>query len=96
MKREWKKVHTKAKAFQQLFDLAGVRHEERWKTEAEDEIVGNLLALRDFLNLSQIQALSRVLHCYRVLLSGEWVAESDHGTAEEAAARVHYLNGGKS
>jgi hypothetical protein len=26
---------------------------------------------------------------------GEWQAESDYGTKEEAAARVHYLNGGK-
>ena len=26
--------------------------------------------------------------------NGEWVAESDWGSPEEAAARVHYLNGG--
>ena len=26
---------------------------------------------------------------------GEWQPESDHGTKEDAAARVHYLNGGK-
>lgn len=26
---------------------------------------------------------------------GEWIAESDWGSAEEAAERVHYLNGGK-
>ena len=26
---------------------------------------------------------------------GAWHAESDHGTPSEAAARVHYLNGGK-
>ena len=26
---------------------------------------------------------------------GMWHSESDHGTPEEAAARVHYLNGGK-
>lgn len=26
----------------------------------------------------------------------EWIAESDHSTSEKAAARVHYLNGGKS
>jgi hypothetical protein len=26
---------------------------------------------------------------------GEWQSESDYGTKEEAAARVHYLNGGK-
>lgn len=26
--------------------------------------------------------------------AGECVTESDHGSAEEAAARVHYLNGG--
>ena len=25
---------------------------------------------------------------------GEWIAESDWGSAEEAAERVHYLNGG--
>jgi hypothetical protein len=25
---------------------------------------------------------------------GKWVAESDHSNAEEAAKRVHYLNGG--
>lgn len=25
---------------------------------------------------------------------GDWMPESDHPTAEEAAARVHYLNGG--
>lgn len=25
---------------------------------------------------------------------GKWESESDHGTADEAAARVHYLNGG--
>lgn len=25
-----------------------------------------------------------------------WVAESDHSTAEDAAKRVHYLNGGDS
>lgn len=25
----------------------------------------------------------------------QWIPESDHGTAEEAAKRVHYLNGGK-
>ncbi len=27
--------------------------------------------------------------------SGNWHPESDHNTREEAAARVHYLNGGK-
>lgn len=27
--------------------------------------------------------------------SGKWQPESDHGTAKEAADRVHYLNGGK-
>jgi hypothetical protein len=26
--------------------------------------------------------------------NGEWVPESDHDTDEEAAERVHYLNGG--
>lgn len=26
---------------------------------------------------------------------GEWMSESDHPTSEEAAKRVHYLNGGK-
>ena len=26
---------------------------------------------------------------------GKWVPESDHDTSEEAAGRVHYLNGGK-
>jgi len=25
---------------------------------------------------------------------GEWQPESDHGSTSEAAARVHYLNGG--
>lgn len=25
--------------------------------------------------------------------AGKWEAESDHGSREEAAARVHYLNG---
>ena len=25
---------------------------------------------------------------------GEWIPESDHTTTEDAAARVHYLNGG--
>lgn len=28
--------------------------------------------------------------------AGEWVPESDCDTAEEAAARVHYLNGGNA
>lgn len=35
--------------------------------------------------------------CYTVGFyspNGEWHPESDHDTAEEAAARVHYLNGG--
>jgi hypothetical protein len=27
--------------------------------------------------------------------SGKWHPESDHALREEAAARVHYLNGGK-
>lgn len=27
--------------------------------------------------------------------SGEWISESDHDSTEAAAARVHYLNGGK-
>jgi hypothetical protein len=27
--------------------------------------------------------------------NGSWIPESDHNTTEEAAARVHYLNGGK-
>ena len=27
--------------------------------------------------------------------TGKWCPESDYGTSEEAAARVHYLNGGK-
>jgi hypothetical protein len=27
--------------------------------------------------------------------TGEWVPESDHATSEEAARRVHYLNGGR-
>ena len=26
---------------------------------------------------------------------GKWITESDHSTTEAAAARVHYLNGGK-
>jgi hypothetical protein len=26
--------------------------------------------------------------------NGKWIAESDHAYAENAAARVHYLNGG--
>jgi hypothetical protein len=25
---------------------------------------------------------------------GKWASESDHGSPEEAAERVHYLNGG--
>ncbi|WP_431030321.1 hypothetical protein [Lysinibacillus sp. LZ02] len=28
-------------------------------------------------------------------LDGEWHTDSDHGKREEAAERVHYLNGGK-
>lgn len=35
--------------------------------------------------------------CYTVGFfnpSGEWEAESDHATYDEAAKRVHYLNGG--
>jgi hypothetical protein len=28
--------------------------------------------------------------------SGEWHAESDWGSSEEAATRVHYLNGGRA
>lgn len=27
--------------------------------------------------------------------SGEWQSESDHTDPEKAAARVHYLNGGR-
>lgn len=27
--------------------------------------------------------------------SGKWEPESDHSTREEAALRVHYLNGGR-
>lgn len=27
---------------------------------------------------------------------GEWVPETDHGTVNEAASRVHWLNGGSS
>jgi hypothetical protein len=27
--------------------------------------------------------------------SGKWVPESDHDNREEAAKRVHYLNGGR-
>lgn len=27
-------------------------------------------------------------------VEGKWMPESDHGTEDEAAARVHYLNGG--
>lgn len=27
--------------------------------------------------------------------NGVWVSETDHGSKEEAADRVHYLNGGK-
>lgn len=26
--------------------------------------------------------------------SGEWIPESDHGTPQDAAHHVHYLNGG--
>lgn len=26
---------------------------------------------------------------------GKWIPESDHNSQEEAAKRVHYLNGGK-
>ena len=26
---------------------------------------------------------------------GKWIPESDHGSKEEAAERVHYLNGGE-
>lgn len=26
--------------------------------------------------------------------NGKWIPESDHKTSEDAAARVHYLNGG--
>lgn len=28
--------------------------------------------------------------------SGKWHPESDHGSPEEAAARVHHLNGGRT
>ena len=28
-------------------------------------------------------------------LDGEWIAESDHGCSEDAAERVHWLNGGR-
>ena len=28
--------------------------------------------------------------------SGRWQPESDHGSKDEAARRVHYLNGGKA
>lgn len=28
--------------------------------------------------------------------AGEWVPTSDHDSKEEAAARVHYLNGGSA
>jgi hypothetical protein len=27
--------------------------------------------------------------------NGKWISESDYDTSEEAAKRVHYLNGGK-
>jgi hypothetical protein len=27
--------------------------------------------------------------------NGKWIPESDHGSKEEAAERVHYLNGSK-
>lgn len=27
--------------------------------------------------------------------NGKWIPESDYSSAEEAAARVHYLNGGE-
>lgn len=27
--------------------------------------------------------------------NGEWESDSDHSSKEDAAARVHYLNGGK-
>ena len=27
--------------------------------------------------------------------AGKWQSDSDHSTRESAAARVHYLNGGK-
>lgn len=27
--------------------------------------------------------------------SGKWIPESDHDSAEKAAERVHFLNGGK-
>jgi len=27
---------------------------------------------------------------------GEWKSESDHGSTEEAAERVHWLNGGRN
>ena len=36
--------------------------------------------------------------CYTVGFyspDGKWEPESDHRTAEEAAERVHYLNGGR-
>ena len=36
--------------------------------------------------------------CYTVGFyspNGEWEPESDHESTEEAAKRVHYLNGGK-
>lgn len=29
-------------------------------------------------------------------LNGEWVQENDYNTADEAAKRVHYLNGGEA
>ena len=28
--------------------------------------------------------------------SGQWMPESDHGNADDAAARVQYLNGGQA
>jgi hypothetical protein len=31
---------------------------------------------------------------YHHPVTGEWRPESDHGEREDAAARVHYLNGG--
>ncbi|OJW11241.1 MAG: hypothetical protein BGO49_11285 [Planctomycetales bacterium 71-10] len=54
-----------------IFEAAGVRHREMWKTEAEDEFVRLVLGLYHDLPAHQLRRVAELLECHAVHMKGD-------------------------
>lgn len=76
-----------------LFETIGVRHRERWKTEAEDRIVGCVMAYFGDLTKRQYEGLAELLGWHAVHVKGE--SRSGLMALADAAGPVPWLGGGE-